>query len=420
MENRLRNAWLLRRAGFGASDASELDEPTNELFERLVNPDGRNVPAATDPWDDALLGAVGGANGLQPTADARRGAIDGWLVRMVTTPRPLEERMAWIWHDHFATSLDKVKSPVLMVNHLRTIQRHAMGSFPALVKAMTIDAAMLLWLDGNTSTAAAPNENFGRELLELFTVGLGAHSEADVQAAARALTGWRVQRSTNEVALQRRLHDEAPQVLLGRSGVNDVDTVVDAVCSAPGCAPFVTRSLAGHLLGPAAAADEGLIAKLAADFRRGGLEIRPLVRALLAAGLERRDTAVVEAPVPWLVRAQRMTGAQLPAAGRVAGLTSCGQVPMRPPDVGGWPAHTAWLASSTVVARATLAATVAAATPPTSAARDAARRGDFDGLAAALGRAVPFGPATVAALRSVPNEVGALALALTAPDQVVI
>ncbi len=419
METRRRNAWLLRRAGFGGS-ASELDLPTNELFERLVDPDRQGVPAAIDPWDDALLAAAGGINGSQPTPEARRHAADGWLAHMIATPRPLEERLTWIWHDHFATSIDKVKSPVLMVSHLRTIQRHAMGSFPALVKAMTIDPAMLIWLDGRTSTAASPNENYGRELLELFTVGLGAHTERDVQAAARALTGWRLQPPANEAVLQRRLHDDAPQVLLGRIGVHDVDTVVDAVCSAPGCAPFVTRSLAGHLLGPAAAADEGFIARLAADFRRGGLEIRPLVRALLAAGLERRDTAVVEAPVPWLVRAQRMTSAQLGVTVRMAGLTACGQVPLRPPDVGGWPVHTTWLSSSSVVARASLAATVAAAAPPDGAARDAARRGDFDGLAAALGRADGFGTATLAALRSLPEEVGRLALALTAPDQVVI
>ena len=411
MDDRARTAWLLRRAGFGAA-AGELDQAPEKILGRLIDPDRHGVAPAADPWDNAVLAAP-------PSRELRLHAIDGWLERMRVTPRPLEERMAWVWHDHFATSLAKVRHPGLLVAQVRTIQRHALGSFPALVRAITVDSAMLLWLDGATSTGRRPNENYGRELLELFTVGLGAHTEDDVMAAARALTGWTVQRGTGKAVFARRRHDDTPQRLLGRH-VHDVDTVVDAVCRAPACAPFVTAALARHLLGPAAAADAELVGDLAADFRRGGLQIRPLVRALLRAGLDRDDTAVVEAPVPWLVRAERQTGARLSAPLRVAGLAASGQLPMAPPDVGGWPQYEAWLAAGTMVARASLAGAVAAAAPRTGAARSAARGRDAVKLALAVGRPSGFGAATRSAIRSAPDEISALAVALAAPDQVVI
>jgi uncharacterized protein (DUF1800 family) len=413
---RERTAWLLRRAAFGGGGA-DLDQPSGALLDRLVDPDAHGVAPTPDTWDVAVLTA--GDRG-EAARTARRHAIDGWLERLRVTPRPLEARMAWVWHDHFATSIAKVRSAAFMVGHVQTLERLGLGSFRELVRAMTVDAAMLLWLDGDSSTAAAPNENYGRELLELFTVGLDAYTEADVHAAAHALTGWRVAPRRGIVAFVAGQHDDTPQVLQDTDGVHDVDTVVDAVCAAPACPPFVTRALADKLLGPAAAADDDLVGDLAADFRTGGLELRPLVRALLDAGLDRDDTEVVEAPVPWLVRAERLVGVRLPPPARLAGLAACGQVPMLPPDVGGWPVHTTWLASGTVLGRASLAAYLAAAAAPGSAPRVAARRRDLDALAAALGRPAGFTDATAAAIRSAVDEVAALAVALAAPEQVVV
>jgi uncharacterized protein (DUF1800 family) len=407
-------AWLLRRAAFGAAPgdlAAGLKLGPSALLDRLVHPDSHGVRDATDPWDDAAL---------TDTREGRQHAIDGWLERMRTTPRPLEERMAWVWHDHFATSLDKVHWPALMVAQIRTLQRLALVSFPELVHAMTVDPAMLVWLDGAGSSKASPNENHGRELLELFSVGVGAHTEADVAAAAHALTGWRVGRDTGVAVFVPRRHDDRPQTLLGREGVHDVRTVIDAACASPACASFVTGALVGRLLGPACATDTELVGDLAAGFRASGLEIRPLVGEILRAGLSRGDTAVVEAPVPWLVRAERATGARLPLRLRMIGLVASGQLPLRPPDVGGWPDHTAWLASATTVSRVSMAAAIAAAAPPDGAARAAARQGDLGALASALGRVFPFTDATATAISGLGDEVAALAIALAAPEQVVV
>jgi uncharacterized protein (DUF1800 family) len=374
------------------------------VLDELAYPDEHGVPPAADPWDDGLLAPA------EPTREQRIHAVDGWLERMRTTPRPLQERMAWVWHDHFATSMAKVRRPALMVRHVRLLQALALGPFRELLRAMTVDAAVLVWLDGRSSTAAAPNENHARELLELFTVGVDAHTEADVAGAARALTGWVVDRATGDAAFRRRRHDDTPQTVLGRSGVHDVDTVVDAAVTSPACAPFVTRALVGHLLGPGPAADAELVGDLAADFRRDDLRIAPLARAVLAVGLDRDDTSVVEAPVPWLTRAERATGSRLGPAVRFRALRELGQVPMFPPDVGGWPVHTSWLAAGTVLARARTAEAIAGATTT----RDVAA------LAELLGHPPGLDPATAAALADAPSGAGRVAALLAAPRTVVV
>jgi uncharacterized protein (DUF1800 family) len=421
MDERSTIAWLHRRFGFGLRPG-ELDAAVGRGVEaevaRLLDPDANRVPAAVDPWDDALFSQ-------DPNAPMRRrdmniAAVDGWLERMRVTPRPLHERMAWVWHDHFATSLYGVPNPALLVTQIRTIQRMAMGSFEELVRAMTLDPGMVLWLDGDSSTGEEPNENYGRELLELFTVGIGNHDEDDVKAAARALTGYRVDRRTWKTVFVPRRHDDTPQSLLGKR-VHDVDTVVDVVCSAPACATFVATMTIDRLLGPVASADSSLVRSIARTFSRSSLDIEAMVTAIVDVGLDRIGRyPMVEAPVPWYVRAERATGARLPATSRLVALQAAGQLPMAPPDVGGFPAGEVWYDAATVVGRITLATAIAAATPTASAARQAAARKDLGALATALGRPDGFATATQRALRTLDRDTQVLTLALCAPDQVVV
>jgi uncharacterized protein (DUF1800 family) len=421
MSERSKIAWLHRRFGLGLRPG-ELDAAVGRgldvEIDRLLHPDAHGVPAPTDPWDDSLFSYDPGGGRQRAQAVA---AIDGWLERMRTTPRPLEERVAWMWHDHFATSIAGVNVPGFLVTQIRTIQQLGMGSFPALLHAITIDPAMLLWLDGDQSTGRNPNENYGRELLELFTVGVGNHSEDDVKAAARALTGYRVQRTTGKVFLIPRRHDDSRQTLLGVAGVHDVDTVIDAVTRSAALPTYVATLVTDRLLGPAAAGDTKLVAGFASVFRKSGLQTRPLIGAIVQAGLARigRDP-MPEAPVPWLVRAERATGARTPVLRRLGGLRAAGQLPMVPPDVGGWPSGAVWSAAAPVVSRVSLAAAVASAAPIGGTARRAASRKDLDALADALGRPDGFSPSTSAALRSLRTDAQVLALALCAPEQVVV
>ena len=231
---------------------------------------------------------------------------------------------------------------------------------------------MLVYLDGRESTGRAPNENFARELMELFTLGVGHYGEPDVKAAAAALTGWRLTLRAEGATLVPARHDDRPQRYLGVDGVHDVPTVVAALAAQPALPTFIAGMVATELLG---VADEETVGKLAATFTASGLRIDALVRATLEAGLAGASGKVVLGPVPWLVMAQRFTGASLGPGPRLLGLRAAGQLPMLPPNVAGWPGGPAWFASATVVGRANLAAAVAAATADGQPALEAAASG---------------------------------------------
>ena len=215
--------WLARRAGFGLANGSK-ERPSSgpsAMLETLVDPSANGVPLAADPFAFIPL--------FDPEDDPARRAsvnqfISAWLDHMVATPRQLEEMMTWFWHDHFAVQTAVVRSGRLMADHINLLRRHSLGNFRILIRQVTTDAAMLDYLDGASSTIRAPNENYGRELLELYTMGIGNYTEADVKAAAASLTGWQVRiRDGARVAFNARLHDARPQVLLGRT-VSDVDS----------------------------------------------------------------------------------------------------------------------------------------------------------------------------------------------------
>jgi uncharacterized protein (DUF1800 family) len=421
---RSQRAWLLRRAGFGPA-AGELDRleavPVAQLLDTLVDPGAHGAGPAPDPWAGLDLTGEGNRSGGGPVVTA-------WLRAMATTPRPLEEWMRWFWHGHFVSTLPVVKQPGLMVDQLRLLGRLGLGDFRSLLAAVTTDPAMLVYLDGAKSTRDEVNENYGREVLELFALGFGAFGEADVRAGAVALTGWTVTGArTGEARAQlvARRHDDTRQTYLGRTGVHDVATVVDAIVAHPACAPFVTAKLAHALLGPDVDAD--LVASLAADFARSGLALRPLVRAILAAGLEGRGTTLVRAPVPWLVAMIKASGADPAKAVQAASgsLRPAGQVPLSAPNVGGWPGGRAWLTSSATVGRWNLAQHVAGATAATGAARSAATGGSWRVLADVLGQPDGFGAPTEDALDRLRGDGKAgrtgemaLALAMAAPDLV--
>ena len=421
MDDRTAISWLGRRAGFGLRPG-ELDAAValgvDAVVDQLIDPDAHGVAAAPDPWTGLDLGFYRPGD---PGASAQRQAvIRAWLDAMIATPRPLEEWMRWFWHGHFVSTLRTVKDAPLMVAQLRVFGQLGLADFRTLLRAVTVDPAMLLYLDGNTSHVDGVNENFGREVLELFALGIGSYSEDDVRAGATALTGWVVDRPGQSATFRPGRHDGTAQNYLGRSAVHDVDSVVDAIVAHPSCAPFVSAKLAHAILGPQI--DDGVLADLARDFCASGLQLRPLVRSILEAGLGGTTSSVVLAPVPWTIAAARSVGLDLSAAGRspLKRLQAAGQVPMDAPNVGGWPGGRAWLTSSGTLARIATAGSLAAAAPTTGPASRAAATGDFAALADALGRPDGFSPATVAALQSFGTRkqdgVGVLTVALASPD----
>ncbi len=423
MSERSSIAWLARRVGFGL-DPGQLDalsqDSLSTTLDRWLEPDANGVPAAPDPWAGVEL--TSGRVSTRQRATQSRAVLLGWLEAMAGTPRPFEEWMRWFWHGHFVTSLPQIRVPKAMVLQLQTLGQLGLGDFPSLLRAVTIDPAMLVYLNGNTNVAGQVNENYGREVLELFALGVGNYSEADVRAGATALTGWSFQLYTTTSVFQARRHDDTPQTYLGRSGVHDVDSVIDAIVSHKACAPFITSRLARAILGPDVSSD--LITSLAKGFAASGMQLRPLVRSIVEAGLEHKASkSLVMAPVPGSIGRLKACDVGVTAVypQLVKDLQTAGQVPMQAPNVGGWPGGTAWLSSSGTLARFDLASTIATRSPVTSVVRRAAARGDFDALADALGRPDGFNGATVAALRAVnadhgPVDVARLTVALASPD----
>lgn len=409
MNDRDAVAWLHRRAGFGLPPeelrAAAERGVAGELT-RLLDPAGAGGPPERDLWDDAALP-------LDPKDRASRThAVVGWVETLVATDRPLVDRMAWLWHGHFVSALDKVKVARLMVDQIRLFRSAGLGGFGELVRAVTIDPAMLSYLDLRTSTGEHPNENYGRELLELFTLGEGNYTEDDVQAVARALTGWTMRPAEGVATFVSRRHDDTPQRALGVEGVHDLDTTVSAVMAHPALAGFIAGTVAAELLG---VSDEAIVSPLATVFADGH-DIRTLVAAALQAGLGGQSAPIVLGPVPWYVMARRVTGAAPRSLDAFRLLRAAGQLPMLPPNVAGWPGGRAWFAASSLVARANLAALVAAATPDGEVLA-AASGDDADLLADVLGLSSDgFADESIAALSAAPAGRERLAIALITPE----
>jgi uncharacterized protein (DUF1800 family) len=425
VDQRASIAWLARRVGFGLAPG-QLDALSagdlGTTVDRWLDPDATGSPSSSappDPW--AGLDLPTGRPKGKEYATQSNAVIGSWLQAMVEGTQPFDEWMRWFWHGHFVSSLRVVHFPTLMVQQLRTLGAYGLGDFRTLLGAVTVDPAMLIYLNGNTNVVGQINENYGREVLELFTLGIGNYTEHDVRAGATALTGWAVAAKLGTSRFVPRRHDDTPQTYLARSGVHDVDSVLDAVVAHPACAPFIAGKLARAILGPQV--DTHLVTRLADGFASSGLQIRPLVREIVEAGLDGASTPMVTAPVPWSVQMIRATGVGYPAVRGPLGraLTGAGQIPLDAPNVGGWPGGPAWLTSSATLARFDLAATVAQHTSDTTPAGKAAVSGDLGALADALGHPEGFAAPTSAALRDLPDDgarpgVSRLTLAMAAPD----
>jgi uncharacterized protein (DUF1800 family) len=331
---------------------------------------------------------------------------------MVAAPSPLVDRMAWLWHGHFVSSLREVRDPEMLVNQIRLFRRSGLGSFADLVRSVTIDSAMLMYLNGDGSDGRAPNENYSREVLELFTLGRGNYTEDDIVAGAHALSGWKVlARFDRSVRFVRARHDDTSRRYLGVDGVHDVDSVVDAIMGHPAAASFVARMLTYEFVGPNAPASavSNVAEQLGARWSLG--DAMTAVIDEMVAGID--GGPVVLGPVPWLVQALRATSATLAPRVALSELRASGQVPLVPSNVGGWPSGSAWYATAPTVARFNLASAIAEATPEDSPLRNTDDVGELSWL---LGLGTPFSRQTAAALSSVTGSTDRLVLALTSPE----
>lgn len=284
----------------------------------------------------------------------RQWGLKGWWYReMLTTDSPLTERMTLFWHNHFTSSLRKVRSPRLMLRQNLLLRRHALGSFADLLHAIARDPAMLVYLDGRTNRKGQPNENFARELLELFTLGEGHYSEQDIKAAARAFTGYGLERGSGAFRFRSRRHDDGPKTFLGLRGNWEGDDIIDILLAQQQTARFISRQLWDEFitLPPAA----GKIEALAREFRDGGYLVGPLLKQILGSEAfwdPRNRGSRIKSPVELLVGSLRVFGVPLEDGRRLARAgRRLGQDLFDPPNVKGWPGGEAWIDSATLLAR---------------------------------------------------------------------
>jgi uncharacterized protein (DUF1800 family) len=274
---------------------------------------------------------------------------------MIMTPHPLRERMTLFWHNHFATSNEKVNSPTLMLRQNSLLRSEALGSFPALLKSIARDPAMLVWLDAATSRKSRPNENYAREVMELFTLGRGHYTEVDVQEAARAFSGGFIQgEEYREIAAQ---HDDGEKTILGQTGRFRGDDVARILLDQPACAPFLCRKLYAHFVDELQQPPDDLIEPLAQAFRSSGYQIRTPVEMILRSCLF-FDRACfrkrVKSPVELLVgtvRALEILRPTVSAESLAEYSTRMGQSLFAPPSVAGWDGGTRWINTTSMLGR---------------------------------------------------------------------
>ena len=359
---------LLNRAGFGAraTDVADYSGLTRDAaVARLL---GETPREAATPIPAELADYVSPGRIHQLSDEERRElqrrtgiALRRWWVDTLfaaqSPAEQLRERMTLFWHNHFVSSVQKVKSARLMLEQNRLLRRHALGRFDVLLHAVAKDPAMVVYLDAASSRRGRPNENFAREVMELFTLGEGNYGEQDVKEAARAFTGWSIDPASGEFRWRPFAHDDGIKTVLGVSGHLDGDTVLDILLARPQTSELLTRKLWREFVSPTP--DEREVKRIAGRLRASGYDMRVALRDLLLGRefwAEANRQSLVKSPVDFVVGSFNFLGMEPPETGALAGLLrQLGQDLFAPPNVRGWPGGEAWINSSTLLARKQMA-----------------------------------------------------------------
>lgn len=371
---REKGAHLLRRFGLGASEA-ELDYYLRDGLEGAIDSllDYGRIEEIYD-YDLLDLMALNGKPVNPQLVSA------WWTLKLVTTRRPLQEKMTLFWHNHFATSAEKVASGEAMYNQIELLRAGATGSFRDLLLKVAQDPAMLFWLDNQFNVKGKPNENFAREVMELFTLGEGqGYTETDIKEGARAFTGWGVTGAAQTSDLPKRgtrfrfvpgMHDDGEKTFLGKTGPFDGTDIIDILCERPRTSEFLVNKIWEWFVYPNP--EPKLVQSFAKKFRTSGLNISDLLRDIMRSPefySDRAYRSVYKNPVDFVIPTLRQLGIgpilgdRVKAAADVnvrqmgpvvAGTLAMKQMGMYllfPPDVSGWPKGPMWVSSATMVAR---------------------------------------------------------------------
>ena len=340
---------LFRRAGF-ASTADQLQQavssdPVSTVQQMIAGAENAtSFDAAMQRMATTLL-----ANGDPRTIGS------WWIYRMLHTPNQLQEKLTLFWHGHFATSAAKVEDARLMLDQNQLLRQHALGDFAALVQAVSRDPAMLIYLDSVTNRKTHPNENYARELMELFCLGEGNYTEQDIRELARCFTGWEIKRK--RFRFNRYQHDFGTKTILGKTGKFTGEDGVRIVLQQPAAAIFIARKLVRFFVMDEPQPTDELIQPLAQQFRDNGLQIAPLVQRILTSNLFFSEHSVgrkVRSPIEMAIGMLRTLDAITDTNRLAERLNQLGHGVLYPPNVKGWDGGRTWINSSTLLGRANL------------------------------------------------------------------
>jgi uncharacterized protein (DUF1800 family) len=347
---------LFRRAGFGANlDESNtaVKDGVDATLDRLLQGDKN----AAGFYDDTLKLSGPERDEIGATIARSRAAYElrgWWLYALYYSPHPLLEKMTLFWHNHFVSSIAKVQSGMKMYNQNKLLRKHALGKFPAFLLDVSKDPAMIVYLDSNSNINGKPNENYAREVMELFSLGVGNYTEKDVQDAARAFTGWHTN-GADAFEFNEKYHDLETKTILGQKGKWNGDDVVRIITEQKACAPFLVRKFYRFFISENAEPPDALLAPVAESFRKSGYDIAAVVGTILRSRhffSEHAYRQRVKSPVEFALGAAKAVGNGLVnPSNLVSRIDDMGQQLFAPPNVKGWPGGKTWLNTSTVLAR---------------------------------------------------------------------
>jgi uncharacterized protein (DUF1800 family) len=286
-----------------------------------------------------------------------REAEEWWLAKILATKAPLREKMTLFWHDHFATSFQKVKQPPMLIRQNELFRKHAFGDFKVLTQSVAKDPAMMSYLDSQNSKKGSPNENFAREVMELFTLGEGNYTEDDVREAAKAFTGYRIDRAAGTMVFQKRQWDDSPKTIFGKKGAFTGEDVIDLIFQQKAAATYLPSKIWAYLVTdepPAAVVDS-----LGKSFRDANFNTGTLLREILLSRDFYEEAVMrsqIKPPVQFITQMLKQLEISKPPAGfEIRAGRELGQQLFSPPNVAGWDWGKAWINTNTLLARYNLA-----------------------------------------------------------------
>ena len=379
-------AHLLNRIGFGGTPrevesvhAQGLDSILRQLIDTRDEPDKVAAPPWAHPQNLKEIRAA--LQALKEGSPERKEKMremqemqaaqildlrQWWLERMMTAQNPLREKMTLFWHGHFATSIQKVNNSYWMWLQNETLRRNALGNFKSLTRQISRDPAMMIYLDLQESRKEHPNENWARELMELFTVGIGHYTEEDIRESARAFTGYRLDNTTQDFQFAAAQHDNTQKTFMSKTGAWDGDDVIDILMEQPSCAESIAAKLWRFFVEDQP--PRTVVLAVANRLRAEKYEIRPVLREIFSSAEFFSKNAMhshIKSPVEFLIQTTKLLESDLPPPRVVQNaMVQMGQLLFAPPNVKGWDGGRTWISPSTLLFRYNFAGYLVSGDPP--------------------------------------------------------